>query len=47
MWPLIGQGLVKAFVHEEVPFTEAGRAHELMEAGSHTGKILLAVRPTD
>ena len=45
VWPLIGEGKVTAFVHEKVPFTEAGRAHELMESGSHTGKILLSVQP--
>ncbi|MCW2867520.1 MAG: NAD(P)H-quinone oxidoreductase [Marmoricola sp.] len=45
VWPLIGAGQVTAFVHEKVPLAEAGRAHELMESGSHTGKILLSVQP--
>ncbi len=43
VWPLIGSGQVKSFVHETVPLAEAGRAHELMESGSHSGKILLTV----
>ena len=43
VWPLIGEGKVRSFVHEEVPLAEAARAHELMEAGSHSGKILLSV----
>jgi len=43
VWPLIGEGKVRSFVHEEVPFVEAARAHELMESGSHSGKILLTV----
>ncbi len=43
VWPLIGEGKVKAFVHEQIPFGEAPRAHELMESGSHSGKILLSV----
>jgi putative PIG3 family NAD(P)H quinone oxidoreductase len=43
VWPLIGSGKVQSFVHEEVPLDEAGRAHELMESGSHSGKILLTV----
>jgi len=43
VWPLIGEGRVRTFVHEEVPFEEAGRAHGLMESGSHSGKILLTV----
>ncbi|MET0997224.1 MAG: NAD(P)H-quinone oxidoreductase [Marmoricola sp.] len=43
VWPLIGEGKVKTFVHEQIPFEEAHRAHALMESGSHSGKILLAV----
>ena len=43
MWPLIGEGKVRTVVHEEVPFEQASRAHELMESGSHSGKILLVV----
>ena len=43
MWPLIGEGKVKTFVHEQIPFEEAHRAHALMESGSHSGKILLSV----
>ncbi len=43
VWPLIGEGKVRTLVHEEVPFENAGRAHELMESGSHSGKILLTV----
>jgi putative PIG3 family NAD(P)H quinone oxidoreductase len=44
VWPLIGEGKVRSFVHEDVPLEEAARAHELMESGSHSGKILLTVR---
>ncbi len=43
VWPLIGEGKVRSFVHEEVPLEEAPRAHELMESGSHSGKILIVV----
>jgi putative PIG3 family NAD(P)H quinone oxidoreductase len=43
VWPLIGEGKVSTFVHEEVPLANASRAHELMESGSHSGKILLTV----
>ena len=43
VWPLIGEGKVRTVVHEQVPFEEAARAHELMESGSHSGKILLTV----
>ena len=41
VWPLIGEGKVRSFVHEEVPLEEAPRAHALMESGAHSGKILL------
>jgi putative PIG3 family NAD(P)H quinone oxidoreductase len=43
VWPLVGEGKVRTVVHEEVPFEEAARAHELMESGSHSGKIMLIV----
>ena len=41
MWPLVAEGKVRAVVHEQVPLEEAARAHELMESGSHSGKIVL------
>jgi NADPH:quinone reductase-like Zn-dependent oxidoreductase len=43
VWPLIGEGKVRSLVHEEVPLEEVGRAHELMDSGSHSGKILITV----
>ena len=43
VWPLFGEGGLRIVVHEEVPLEKAGRAHELMESGSHSGKILLTV----
>jgi putative PIG3 family NAD(P)H quinone oxidoreductase len=43
VWPLIGRGAVRTLVHERVPLDEVARAHELMESGSHSGKILLGV----
>jgi NADPH:quinone reductase-like Zn-dependent oxidoreductase len=43
VWPLIGEGKVRTFVHEEVPLDQASRAHELMESGAHSGKILIVV----
>ncbi len=41
VWPLIGEGRVRTLVHEQVPLEEVARAHELMESGAHSGKILL------
>lgn len=40
-WPLLAEGKVKTVVHAKIPLDEAARAHELMESGSHIGKILL------
>jgi putative PIG3 family NAD(P)H quinone oxidoreductase len=41
VWPLVAEGRVRTFVHETFPLAEVARAHELMEAGSHTGKLVL------
>jgi putative PIG3 family NAD(P)H quinone oxidoreductase len=43
VWPLVAAGEVRPLVHEEVPLAEVARAHELMESGAHSGKILLRV----
>jgi len=43
VWPLVAEGKVRAVVHDQVPMAEAPRAHELMESGSHSGKILLTM----
>ena len=43
VWPLIGEGKVRALVHEKVALEEVSRAHELMESGDHSGKIQLVV----
>jgi putative PIG3 family NAD(P)H quinone oxidoreductase len=42
VWPLILSGQVKPVIDTIVPLAEAARAHQLMEAGQHIGKILLA-----
>src|SRR5690349_3214987 len=39
VWPLVADGAVRAVVHDRVPLEDAPRAHELMESGSHSGKI--------
>lgn len=41
VWPLLPSGLLKPIVHARFPLEEVRSAHEMMEAGSHTGKILL------
>jgi len=43
VWPLVADGKVRAVVDTTMPLDDVRRAHELMESGSHTGKILLVV----
>jgi NADPH:quinone reductase-like Zn-dependent oxidoreductase len=43
VWPLVAGGRVRPVVHGRIPLDEVRRAHELMESGAHTGKILLTV----
>ena len=47
VWPLVADGTVQPIVHSTLPLDDVRRAHELMEAGAHTGKILLAHRTDD
>ena len=41
VWPLVADGKVRPIVHGTMPLDEVSKAHELMESGEHTGKILL------
>ena len=41
VWPLVADGQVRPIVHRTMPLAEARAAHELMESGDHSGKILL------
>jgi NADPH2:quinone reductase len=40
-WPLITSGRVKAVVHAEFALAEAGKAHAVLEASEHVGKVVL------
>lgn len=40
-WPLVESGQIVPVIHERFAFSEAGRAHETMEASTHIGKLLL------
>jgi NADPH:quinone reductase-like Zn-dependent oxidoreductase len=40
--PLFFGGKLRTVVHEVLPLAEARRAHEIMEASQHFGKIVLA-----
>jgi putative PIG3 family NAD(P)H quinone oxidoreductase len=41
VWPLVAEGRVKPVVHDTVPFSDAARAHRLVEDGDSVGKVLL------
>jgi putative PIG3 family NAD(P)H quinone oxidoreductase len=43
VWPLVGAGTVRPTVGAEIALDDVAEAHALMEAGGHTGKILLRV----
>lgn len=43
VWPLVEAGSLRPVVHEVLPLADAGKAHALMEASDHVGKIVLNV----
>ncbi|WP_341924471.1 NAD(P)H-quinone oxidoreductase [Nocardioides psychrotolerans] len=43
VWPLVAEGLVRPIVHGTMSLDDVVAAHELMESGEHTGKIVLTV----
>ena len=44
VWPLVEAGKIKPIIHATFPLEQAAQAHEMLEAGEHIGKIVLAVR---
>ncbi len=42
-WPLVTGGIIRPVMDQTFPLSEAAAAHARMEAGSHIGKIVLAV----
>jgi len=43
VWPLFASKRLMPPIHARFPLAEAARGHELMEAGTHIGKIILVV----
>ena len=43
VWPLFESGTLRPVVHATFPLAEADRAHTMMEAGEHIGKIVLTL----
>ena len=44
VWPLIERGRVKPVVGVTVPFTDAAKAHQMLEASQFIGKAILTMR---
>lgn len=45
VWPLFESGRIRPVLHARFDLSEAGKAHALMEASTHIGKIMLRVDP--
>lgn len=45
VWPMIANGACRPIMDQTFPLAQAAAAHARMEAGSHIGKIVLAVAP--
>jgi putative PIG3 family NAD(P)H quinone oxidoreductase len=43
VWPLVAAGAIRPIVETTMPLEEVARAHQLMEDGSHSGKIVLTL----
>lgn len=43
VWPLVTAGRLRPVIHETFPLEEVGRAHQVLEDSSHTGKVLLTL----
>ncbi len=41
-WPWIEAGSVKPIIHQVFPFADVGAAHQVMEASTHIGKLVLS-----
>ncbi|PSB91842.1 NAD(P)H-quinone oxidoreductase [Candidatus Pandoraea novymonadis] len=41
VWPLLAAGKIRPVIYEAFSFYEAARAHELMESGTHIGKLVM------
>lgn len=43
VWPMFAEGLIRPVVDTVMPIADVALAHERMQAGSHSGKIILTV----
>jgi len=47
VWPLITSGLVRPVIHARLPMPEARQAHEILDAATHIGKVVLVAPDRD
>ena len=45
VWPLLDAGTIAPLIHAVFPLEDAATAHQTMEDGEHSGKIILQVSP--
>jgi len=43
VWPLVASGAIRPIVETTMPLEDVARAHQMMEDGSHSGKIVLTL----
>ncbi|MCF4005643.1 NAD(P)H-quinone oxidoreductase [Corynebacterium uropygiale] len=43
VWPMLADGRIRHHIHETLPLADAARAHELLDSGAVTGKLVLEV----
>jgi len=43
VWPHFANGKIKPVTHTTLPMDQAQKAHEMMEASAHRGKIILTM----
>ena len=43
VWPMIADGRVQPTQETRIPLADAARAHELLESGENSGKVILTV----
>jgi NADPH:quinone reductase-like Zn-dependent oxidoreductase len=41
--PLLSAGTIEPVIHAAVPFSEAARVHEIMEANENLGKVIITI----
>lgn len=42
-WPVLEDGEIRPVIHEVLPLSQAQQAHDILEASTHFGKVVLAV----